>query len=630
MLRLVAYFIPVALMAWALSWLADRPGSVLINWQGREIEISLFHAMVMLALLVGLTILAWSILVQLWRSPAALGAVFNRRRHVRGLDALSSGMIAIGAGDRAGATRYAVQARRSLPNEPLTHLLRAQAAQLVGDRTTARRIFESMLGAPETEQLGLRGLFLEAEREGEHEAARQFADRAVRLNPKLGWPVDALFELQCKDHDWDAALDTLAIARRNQQVEKSVADRRRAVLLTARAQAIEDSNPDRAMQLALEAHHLAHDLIPAAAIAGRILAARGQTKRAAHVIERTWRRAPHPDLATVYAHARTGDSPHDRLQRVKRLSSLNQHSIETPLAVASAAIEAREWEVARRQLEPLAEDRATQRVCTLMARIESEEHGDAGRVREWLARAVHAPRDAAWTADGKISDHWAPVSPVTGALDAFQWRVPVSALETTDTTLLARKLDELVRLGAKSATIESALEPALPTELPATARTATTTAAAEATPDRKDHKSVADASVEPRLPVIVPPVPADLPAKLPAPEKVTGKVSERVTARSPDRSRDMTIPAIGPVAAVRIEPAGKTTGSRPDGVTAVVNSRLQTGDQNGKSVLETRVFVPPRAPDDPGLEHPGDSAKPRLEDAAREASTRSGPAKRSF
>ena len=130
MLRLVAYFIPVALMAWALSWLADRPGSVLINWQGREIEISLFHAMVMLALLVGLTILAWSILVQLWRSPAALGAVFNRRRHVRGLDALSSGMIAIGAGDRAMALRHAAQARKSLPNEPLTHLLRAQAAQL--------------------------------------------------------------------------------------------------------------------------------------------------------------------------------------------------------------------------------------------------------------------------------------------------------------------------------------------------------------------------------------------------------------------------------------------------------------------------------------------------------------------
>ena len=123
-------------------------------------------------------------------------------------------MIAIGAGDRALATRYAIQARKALPNEPLTHLLRAQAAQLSGDRATARRIFEAMLAAPDTEQLGLRGLFLEAEREGETEAARQFAERALRLNPKLGWSADALFDLQCKQTDWAGALETLAVAKR--------------------------------------------------------------------------------------------------------------------------------------------------------------------------------------------------------------------------------------------------------------------------------------------------------------------------------------------------------------------------------------------------------------------------------
>ena len=35
-----------------------------------------------------------------------------------------------------------------------------------------------------------------------------------------------------------------------------------------------------------------------------------------------------------------------------------------------------------------------------MSEVEEAEHGDRGRVREWLARAVHAPRDPAWTADG--------------------------------------------------------------------------------------------------------------------------------------------------------------------------------------------------------------------------------------
>jgi HemY protein len=91
----------------------------------------------------------------------------------------------------------------------------------------------------------------------------------------------------------------------------------------------------------------------------------------------------------------------------------------------------------------------TQRVCTLMARIEGEQHGSAGGVREWLARAVNAPRDPAWTADGVVAENWAPISPVTGKLDAFRWRVPVEAVDQPHGTLLSSKIEALVGLGAQ-------------------------------------------------------------------------------------------------------------------------------------------------------------------------------------
>ena len=130
MVRLIVFLIGIAVAASGLSWLADRPGSLLINWQGHEIETSVFRAVVMLAFVIGLAILTWSIIAALWRSPASIGMFFNRRRQMRGIEALSGGIIALGAGDRDTATRFAVQARKALPNEPLTHLLRAQAAQL--------------------------------------------------------------------------------------------------------------------------------------------------------------------------------------------------------------------------------------------------------------------------------------------------------------------------------------------------------------------------------------------------------------------------------------------------------------------------------------------------------------------
>ncbi|MGQ0457320.1 MAG: heme biosynthesis protein HemY [Hyphomicrobium sp.] len=542
MSRLVIYLLAIALIASGLAWLADRPGTLHIAWQGYDIETSVFRATVMLAFAIAAAMILWSILRAIWNSPAIIGERIILQRKKKGLDSLSSGLIAIGAGDSALATRHALAARKSLPYEPLTHLLRAQAAELSGDRATARRIYESMLASPETEQLGLRGLFLEAEREGAGEAARQFAARALKSNPKLGWSADALFESQCKNKNWSGALEALNYARRNGHVEKTVADRRRAVLLTAQAVALEDDTPDTALTLAMEAHALAPDLAPAAAVAGRIFASRGQTGKAAKVLQKTWTKSPHPDLATAYAYARIGDSARDRLDRVRQLAALNPHSIESPVAVATTAIEARLYAEARAALEPLVVNRLTQRVATLMARIEAGENADKGRVREWLARAANAARDPVWMADGVISDRWEPISPVTGKLDAYQWRVPVESRDETRADILANRIEELLAIGARD-------------------------------DDAEDGSA-------------------------------NGETMDRVG----DGERD------GATASVAIVPPAHSKSAAPDAApldnAMVVSHRGADGRMAKTSApaQDSKLFVAPRAPDDPGPDHAADDA----------------------
>ena len=578
MLRLVAYLLAVLAIASGLAWLADRPGQLIVNWQGHEIETSVFHAVVILTAVTAFAVFIFSILRQLWNGPATVGHFLNKRRQRRGLDALSSGMIAIGAGDRANATRYAVQARKSLPNEPMTHLLRAQAAQLSGDRATARRIFEAMLASPDTEQLGLRGLFVEAQREGATEPAAQYAQRALRLNAKLAWPVDALFELQCREGNWNGALETLATARRNGHIEKAVADRRRAVLLTAQAQALEESDTEKALTLATEAHGLAQDLVPAAAIAGRILAGKGQTAKAAKILQKTWTKSPHPDLATAYAYARIGDSPRDRLDRVKQLAALRPYAVESPIAVTMAALEAHAFDEARHALSPLLDgSRLTQRAATLMARLEGEQNGDKGRVREWLARAATAQRDAAWTADGVVAERWAPVSPVTGQLDAFTWKVPVERVGDADEqSILHERLSELAALGPE------------PEE------------------DRViDATPVPEASNVEAEPVAATPEPA-----ITRPDPVAVKRAPDVKEVPAPAEREDVKPVAKPSAASSeaAVPADPQT-------TAAPASEAKASDAKTTSKVQARepnIFVAPRAPDDPGAEAEDEPASGRL------------------
>jgi HemY protein len=436
MTRILIFTLFVLAAAAGLAWLADRPGAVTITWLGYQIETTAFVATVAVGLLVVGLILLWALSRYLFTRPAAIAAHVRERRRQQGYDALSRGLLAIGVGDRAQAQRYAGIAGRNLPRDPLTALLRAQAAQLKGDRAAARRAFEAMLDRPETELLGLRGLFLEAKRGEDNDAARALAEQAVKRDPKLGWGVTALFDMQARAGDYDGALNTLAIARDNGHVEPSVALRRRAILLTAEARDAESADSNKALRLANEALRLAPSLVPAAEIAGRVLASKGESRQASRLIVRTWKLSPHPDLALVYAFARAGDSPRERLKRVNYLASLTPTDIEGPIAVANAAIEAHEWEEARSALAPYLDGRPPARVCTLMARIEAGELGDKGREREWLARALRAPRDRAWIADGYISDRWLPVSPVTGAVDGFEWKAPVDAIGRGDDTLI--------------------------------------------------------------------------------------------------------------------------------------------------------------------------------------------------
>ncbi len=60
MLRLIGFLLAVAVIAAGLAWLADRPGELIVQWQGYEIETSVFRAIVLLVVLLVVLIVARS------------------------------------------------------------------------------------------------------------------------------------------------------------------------------------------------------------------------------------------------------------------------------------------------------------------------------------------------------------------------------------------------------------------------------------------------------------------------------------------------------------------------------------------------------------------------------------------
>jgi HemY protein len=201
------------------------------------------------------------------------------------------------------------------------------------------------------------------------------------------------------------------------------------VLLTAKAIEKLESDPKGAREDAKQALRLAKGLVPAAIVAAKSYLREDNLRKAAAVLEPVWKIAPHPEVAQVYVRARSGDTTTDRLKRADRLESLKPNNIESLYIVAQAALDAKEFAKARSKAEAAARIEPRESIFLLMADIEEAQTGDQGRVRHWMAQALRAPRDPAWVADGYVSEKWLPVSPVSGRLDAFEWKAPFGQIE---------------------------------------------------------------------------------------------------------------------------------------------------------------------------------------------------------
>ncbi|WP_310618640.1 heme biosynthesis protein HemY [Flexibacterium corallicola] len=433
MIRVLTFLFLVFLFALGGAWIAERPGIVSIDWEGYRIQASLMTSVIGVLGLIVVGIVVWGAFRLVWRSPKLTSQYMQRRKKDQGYTALSKGIMALGAGDPLLARRHGMHADKLLKgDEPAVKLLLAQTSQIAGNSQESRSRFEAMLEDPRSKTVGLHGLFVEAERENEPEAAHHFAERAADLVPGLKWAGNAVLGYQAVSGDWESAVSALDRNYNSKLIDRKTHRRHKAVLITARALELEDQQPDKARSLAREAHGLAPDLVPAGLLAARLYIRKGDVRKASKILEATWKLCPHPDVANAYMHVRPGDSVVERYKRATHLSALRANSTEGALAVALAAMDAGKFDVAREKLREVLKSDPSQRAFLLMADLEDAEHGNEGRVREWLARAVRAPQDKMWIADGISSAHWAPVSPKTGEIDAFEWKTPEGSFGVGD------------------------------------------------------------------------------------------------------------------------------------------------------------------------------------------------------
>jgi HemY protein len=427
MIRLLIILISAGLIATGIARLIDMPGGFDFVVGSYEIHASVPAAVGLLVFTVILLFLLTRLAFALVTAPHRVRSWVRDRRARRGFQALSRGLVAARAGDQLEARRFARRGEMLLGNAPLGLLLVADAAQLEGNEEKQASTFRTMLNYPETEILGLRGLFLQAMRKGDEEEALRLAERAFDLRTRTQWAAQALFDLHASRHEWDHAQGVLKKQLRSKLISPDVARRRRAVALTAAGiDADRAGDNEAALERGLEAVTMAPALIPAAVLTARKLTQAGRVWKAQDVIETAWSQSPHPDLASAYAAVHPTHDALTRARRMENLVKLNPGHVESRILVAEQAMALGQWHDARAALEPLMQGTPTARACVMMAEIAQQERGDMTAAQGWLARASRAPRDAQWRCArcSFVVHEWTATCNNCGAFDTLSWSSP--------------------------------------------------------------------------------------------------------------------------------------------------------------------------------------------------------------
>ncbi|MCB1993708.1 MAG: MerR family transcriptional regulator [Geminicoccaceae bacterium] len=256
--------------------------------------------------------------------------------------------------------------------------------------------------------------------------ALALARRAYERSPNTSWVLTTYFDLLTRSGKWADALKLVNDLAREKLVSGPEATRRRALMKHMLAvEAVDEKRYAEALAQARKATGLAPTFAPAAVTAAQAANGQGKLRLARRLLEDCWRLEPHPELASAYAALVPDETAAERLRRLGRLESLVPNHLTTQLLMAELAMNARQWDTAKRHLDKALGLEPTAGAYRLYAEYERASGGGDAKARDWLAKAADAPADKVWVCEdtGEVLAEWQLFGP-SGRFDSVHWDSP--------------------------------------------------------------------------------------------------------------------------------------------------------------------------------------------------------------
>ena len=453
MFKALLFMVKVGLLAAVAVWVADRPGTVKIDWLEYTFTIHFGFFLLSLMGVMLLAIFSYNIIRTFTDLPKSYRRYREIRRREKGYRALTLGLTAVAAGDTKTAVYQAHRATKLMPDDAgLPVLLKAQSARLDGREDDARESFVALLESKDAAFLGVRGLLQSALDMENYTKALDLARQALKLHPKQPWILNTVYDLEIRMQDWTAARETLYRAEKAKAITTEKANSDRVAMLLAEADIlIREGKHKDALKDVKKAVAIDPDFAPAVTRYAKLLNMEGKRKQAVKAIERAWKTNPHPEYVQAWeilAPRGTTKKPMGRMQWLEKLLEINANTATGQREAGRVAMEQQLWGEARGHLRRAEEIEPSASIYRALAELEDRSGGSAEAATIWLEKAADASAEKVWVCrqSGRVYDQWHPVALPHHAFNTIEWDIPEIAVHAGDFAALDSHLLHAPRL----------------------------------------------------------------------------------------------------------------------------------------------------------------------------------------
>lgn len=442
MIKTLWFFIKISIFIAVAIWLITQPGEMNFNFLDYDVKIKTGIFLLVLLITGQFILLLLKAVRAIFSVPKALVEYRDDMRDRHGYKNLTRGLVAVAAGDAIKATQYSKIANKKLQERSgLSILLDAQAARLRGDESIAQHHFEELLEDKDTAFLGVRGLMKSAIKAHQYAVALKHARTALKLHPNQAWIIKMTYMLEAKNNHWDEVLK-LAKSAEKQGVfskEKIISDRV-AIHLMRYDYDLENNKTSQALKELKTAYKLDNYFIPTIVRYANYYMLNKKPKKAVALIEKAWKKNPHPQLATLWDRLSPNN---DKIEDTKKLAwyeklvNMAPDNIEGYICAARAAINMGYWGEAKAYLMAAEKIYPTNKIFHMRALVEKNIAHNDGAMEEVLESTNRVMPEKRWTCQetGMVYDDWFAIAMPHEGFNTIKWAIPQACTINKDETI---------------------------------------------------------------------------------------------------------------------------------------------------------------------------------------------------